>query len=1014
MKPQLMPNAILGCLFVALFCGRVAGLDPSRKISQYGHNMWRIQDGYLPAAPEAIAQTADGYLWVGTAAGLVRFDGVRFVAWASMKGEKLPSDQIHSLLGASDGSLWIGTARGLARWKDGILTTYENLVTSTWGIVEDGDADIWIARWDTDDGPGPVCRIRNTDVRCFGQNDGIPLKNATGLALDSSGNFWISGNQGLCKWKPGSPSLYLRDLADRGYLMGVHGLSVVNENHVWIGLQQPNGNLQLQEFEHGKWAAHTLPKAQGPPPSTYVLFHDLGGALWIGTARDGLFRTLGDKTDHFSSVDGLSSDSVFRFFQDREGTLWVATARGIDSFRDLPVVSYSIKEALPSDVSSTVLASHDGGLWIGGAEALSFLKQGKLSVFRRNHGLPGRDITTMSEDHHDRLWIGVDSSLAVLVNGHFLPIRKPDGSSLGIVFGIAEDAAGNQWAITDGKLFQIKNLKVQKEISLPQKCFSIARDFKEGVWLGCDNGDLAHYYSDRSDTFPRVSATYIRQLLPDPSGALWAVTKNALIWRNDNTSATMTTQNGLPCNEIYAVVKDEAGALWIYARCGLLSIAASELTRWHQNPSIQVKVEALDVYDGVQPGLTPLQPQSTRSLDGHLWFVNDNLVQTFDPRNWAKNTLRPNVVVERLAAKDVSYPIQHGLKLPALIRNLEIDYTALSFVVPQKVRFRYKLDGRDTSWQEAGTRREAFYTDLGPGSYRFRVIACNNDGVWNQDGATIDFTVAPAWYQTSWFRASCAAAFLLSLWAVYQLRIVQLRRQFAVALEARVDERTRIARELHDTLLQSFHGLMFRFQAARNMLPRSPENAMRTLDEAISSTRNAITESRDAIHDLRSEPTADGDLVQLLEADGQELAAVLGADQNLPAFRVIVEGERQRISPALHDEVHRIAREVMRNAFHHAGAKKIEVEIRYGKNQLRLRVRDDGRGLDPKVLKSSRRPGHWGLAGIRERAQQIGAQLTIWSEAGAGTEIELTVPDITYKDASTNSRFKLFRKERVS
>ena len=277
----------------------------------------------------------------------------------------------------------------------------------------------------------------------------------------------------------------------------------------------------------------------------------------------------------------------------------------------------------------------------------------------------------------------------------------------------------------------------------------------------------------------------------------------------------------------------------------------------------------------MQPGLTPLQPQSTRSLDGHLWFVNDNLVQTFDPRNWQKNTLWPNVVVERLAAKDLSYPIQHGLRLPALVRNLEIDYTALSFVVPQKVRFRYKLDGRDTSWQEAGTRREAFYTDLGPGSYRFRVIACNNDGVWNQDGATIDFTVAPAWYQASWFRASCAAAFFLSLWAIYQLRMLQLRRQFAVALEVRVDERTRIARELHDTLLQSFHGLMFRFQAARNLLPRSPENAMRTLDEAISSTRKAITESRDAIHDLRSEPTAD-DLVQLLEADGQELA-VLGA-----------------------------------------------------------------------------------------------------------------------------------------
>jgi signal transduction histidine kinase/ligand-binding sensor domain-containing protein len=1014
MKPRLVPHTILGFLLAALFCGRVAGLDPSRKISQYGHNMWRIQDGYLPAPPEAIAQTVDGYLWIGTSAGLLRFDGVRFVPWASPNGERLPSDQIHSLLGASDGSLWIGTAKGLARWKDGILTTYENLITSIWGIVEDHDQDIWIVRWDTDDGPGPLCRIRNTDERCFGQNDGIPLQNATGLELDSSGDFWISGNQGLCKWKPGGPSLYVRDLADRGYLMGVRGLSVVNANQVWIGLQQPNGNLQLQEFDHGKWAAHPFPKAQGPPPSTNVLFRDRVGALWIGTARDGVFRILGDKTDHFSTIDGLSSDSVFRFFQDREGTLWVATTRGIDSFRDLPVVSYSIKEGIPSDVSSTVLASHDGGIWIGGAEALSFLKQRELSTFRTNHGLPGRDITTMSEDHRGRLWIGVDSSLAVLDHGHFLPIRKPDGSPLGIVFGIAEDAAGNEWAITDGKLFQIDNLKVQREISLQQKCFSIARDSKEGVWLGCANGDLAHYSSDRSDTFPRVSATYIRQLMPDPSGGLWAVIDDSLIWWNDNTSVTMATRNGLPCNELYAVVKDEAGALWIYARCGLLSIAASELTRWHRNPSAQVKVEALDVYDGVQPGITPLQPQGTRSLDGRLWFVNNTLVQTFDPRNWPKNPLPPNVVVERVAAKDVSYPIQHGLKLPGLIRNLEIDYTALSFVVPQKVRFRYMLEGRDTSWQEAGARRAAFYTDLGPGAYRFRVIACNNDGVWNKAGASLEFSVLPAYYQTIWFRTLCVAAFLGTLLALHRLRLYQQARQFNAQLDARVAERTRIARDLHDTLLQSFHGLMFRFQAARNMLPRNPDNAMRTLDEAISSTRAAITESRDAIHGLRSKPATDGDLARLLEAEAQELVAVLGPNQHAPTFRVIVEGERQRISPALHDEVYRIAREVMRNAFRHAGANKVEAEIRYDKNQLRLRVRDDGGGLDPKVLEMSQRPGHWGLAGIRERAKQIGAQLTIWSEHGAGTEIELTVPDIAYKDTRKNSRFNLFRKDSVS
>ena len=221
MKPHLVPQTILVFLLVALFCPRVAGLDPSRKISQYGHNTWRIQDGYVPGPPEAIAQTADGYLWIGTNAGLVRFDGARFVPWASPKGEKLPSDQILSLLGASDGSLWIGTTKGLARWKDGILTTYKNLPNSIWGIVQDHDGDIWVARWDSGDGRGPLCRIRDSDIRCFGRNDGIPLPTATELALDSSGNFWISGNEGLCKWKLGTPAVYFhRRTSETGLLDG--------------------------------------------------------------------------------------------------------------------------------------------------------------------------------------------------------------------------------------------------------------------------------------------------------------------------------------------------------------------------------------------------------------------------------------------------------------------------------------------------------------------------------------------------------------------------------------------------------------------------------------------------------------------------------------------------------------------------------------------------------------------------------------------------------------------------
>jgi signal transduction histidine kinase len=372
------------------------------------------------------------------------------------------------------------------------------------------------------------------------------------------------------------------------------------------------------------------------------------------------------------------------------------------------------------------------------------------------------------------------------------------------------------------------------------------------------------------------------------------------------------------------------------------------------------------------------------------------------------------VHIEEIIADRRSYAVARNLSLPPITRDLEIDYTALSFMAPQKVRFRYKLEGHDVNWQEPGTRRQAFYSDLPPRRYRFHVIACNNDRVWNEAGATLDFRVMPAWYQTIWFRISCAGGFVLLLWALYRLRLQQLQRQFNMTLEARIGERTRIARELHDTLLQSLHGLMFRFQAARNMLPGRPEQAMQDLDGAIARTEQAIAESRGAIRDLRSEPVAQSDLAELLTAMGQELAVFEGANRDGPVFRVIVEGERRRLCPLLHEEVYGIARELLRNAFQHASACRIEAEIRYDGDLFRLRVRDDGKGIDPEVLEAGGRTGHWGLPGVRERAQKLGARLDFWSEAGAGTEVQLTVPAaVAYEKSRDGAGFRLFRKTRI-
>ena len=363
-----------------------------------------------------------------------------------------------------------------------------------------------------------------------------------------------------------------------------------------------------------------------------------------------------------------------------------------------------------------------------------------------------------------------------------------------------------------------------------------------------------------------------------------------------------------------------------------------------------------------------------------------------DPARLVGKAAPPPVHIESVIADHKTYSLKRGVRLPALTRDLEIDYTALSLGAPQKVYFRYRLEGRESDWQQPGTRRQAYYTDLRPGSYTFRVIACNSDGVWNDAGDTLAFSIDSAYYQTNWFRAALVAAFFVGLWALYRLRLHQIGREFNANLEGRVDERVRVARDLHDTLLQSFQGLMPVFQTARNLLPGQSDRAAEVLDEGLHDAADAIVEGRNAIQNLRAKPSVERDLDSLLTAAGQELAQSPEAEGSAPAFRVVVEGSRQPLAPLLQDEIYRIGREMLRNAFRHAHAGRIEAEIRYDRGMFRLRIRDDGKGIDSSVLKEGALTGHWGLPGMHERAKRMGGSLKIWSEPGAGTEAELTVP----------------------
>jgi signal transduction histidine kinase len=433
---------------------------------------------------------------------------------------------------------------------------------------------------------------------------------------------------------------------------------------------------------------------------------------------------------------------------------------------------------------------------------------------------------------------------------------------------------------------------------------------------------------------------------------------------------------------------DDDHSFWLYTICGLVRISRTELDAWAADSKRTIQVAVFDSSDGVRSiaNAGGYSPRVAKSANGKLWFEAGYGVSVIDPRHLPFNKLPPPVHIEQITVDRKTYDASANLRLPALTRDLEIDYTALSLVAPEKNRFKYKLEGYDRDWQDVGNRRQAFFTNLSPRSYRFRVMASNNSGVWNEAGASLDFSVAPAYYQTTWFRLSSVAAGLALLAALYQLRLRYLKHEFNVSLEARVGERTRIARDLHDTLLQSFQGVLLKFYAATFKV--SDERARTELEGVIEQARSAIAEGRDAVQGLRSSVTVTNDLALAMGKVGKELAA----QDNGPQFDLQVVGEPRELVPIVRDEVYRIGCEALRNAFRHAQAKRIEAEIQYEPRRLQLRVRDNGKGIDPKVLKEGGRAGHHGLPGMHERAKLVRGKLAVWSELDSGAEIELTIP----------------------
>jgi signal transduction histidine kinase/ligand-binding sensor domain-containing protein len=982
----LAPGVALAWTLLAL-PSRLYALNPALDISQYAHTAWTIRGGFFSSPVSSIAQTPDGYLWLGTASGLLRFDGVRLVRWQPRGDEQLPSPTIRKLLVTHEGRLWIGTLAGLASWKDGRLVTYPEFAGQPIAsLVEDSQRTVWAGTITVPN--ARLCAIR-TSVECVGQDGRFGL--GVFSLFEEPGRLWVGAASGLWRWVPGDPRRYPTPT--------IRAFATAGDGPLLIAMSDGIRRLVGDRLE-----PYPI-RGINRPLGALQLLADRDGGVWIGT-QVGLVHVHDGQADLFTRADGLSGDYVEALFEDREGNVWVATNEGLDRFRELAVTSLARGSGMPTDLTSSVLRARDGAVWIGTPNGLIRWNAGRTTVYRTRDGLPDDRVGTLFEDSAGRILVATLGGMAVFDRGTFAPLRSVPTR---VVYGIVEAHPGEYW-ISDQEqgLIHLIDEKVVDRMTwsaLGHDNHATALAFdkaRTGLWLGFYNGGVVFLRNGTAresyGTAEGLGAGRVSQLQFDADGALWAATAAGLSRINNSRITTLTTRNGLPCDAVHWTIADGDRSRWLSMSCGLARISSTELDAWIADPNRSVKTDVLDGTDGVRTVATPIgfSPPAARVADGRLWFAAPNGVGVVDPRRLPFNTLPPAVHIEQIVADRQTYDTLtntgEGVRLPPLVRDLQIDYTALSFVAPEKVRFRYQLEGYDPDWEDVGTRRQAFYNDLPPGNYRFRVTASNNSGVWNETGAFLDFSVAPAYYQTVWFRGLVLMVAATLLWAGYRYRLRQVAYEFDARLHERVNERTRIARELHDTLLQSFHGLLFRFQAANNMLPDRPGEARQKFESAIDQAAQALTEGRDAVQNLRLAGVDTTDLAVAITTLSEELSAADtdGIDAK-PVVNVAVSGTPRDLHAVLRDDIYRIAGEALRNAFRHSHARHIEVEVRYDEKQLQLRVRDDGNGIDVKVLEE-RKAGHFGLPGMRERAELIGGHLDVWSQAGIGTEVDLKVP----------------------
>jgi ligand-binding sensor domain-containing protein len=978
----------MAVVVLACFCNMADGLDPHRSYSQYLRQRWTMGNGFPGGRINSIAQTADGYLWIGTSKGLVRFDNFSFVSVGRSNRVTPPISQALALVSGTDGSLWVwDQTRNVQRYLHG---KFDGMTSSS------GEQRNVVAAVAPSNGDGVLVATQAPRV--------FRYRNGTSEALTGKGNLEIPVPQTL---------------------------AATTDGRIWMATYEAG----LFYFQAGRTTAVT----EGVPDSKINCMLPVeNGGLWIGTDK-GLVLWDGREISTRISLRALKGSRVLSLARDREANLWIGTSGGL--FR-LNSAGLSLMEDGQQRSSRTVTAifeDRENNLWVGDAEGIERLRNGLFTTYSVGEGLLAESLGPIYTDSSDRAWVAPSNGgLYRIANGEAVRVAAA-GLGPDVIYSIAgfkEDlwVGRREGGLTHlvqlgGARPDVQAVKTYTHVQgLAQNSVSSVFRSSDGtIWAGTLSGGVSRLQAGKFATFTSsdgLGSNTISSIQEGGDGAMWFATSDGLTRLAKGVFNTYRARDGLPSDEVITILADSSGILWVGTSQGLAYFSLGAITpvvdtrpALHEpifgvaedaegflwvtsaNHVFRVRRDALrnglvddEEYReyGEEDGLRGTEGvrrdrSAITDAQGRVWLSTSHGISMAGPTGLQGDAAPPIPQVESLSSDGNPASFDGPIRIGPDPQRISITYEAVSLAVPYRVRYRYRLHGFDRSLSDPTDVRQVVYTNLGPGSYRLELLASRNNGAWQRSEDAISFTIEPTIWETWWFRVACGLSIAGVLWLLYLYRLNLATARIQERLDARLEERERIARELHDTLLQGFQGLMLRLQAVSKILPPQ-EASHKMLEQVLDRADQVLLEGRERVKDLRQAQMTPDDLSEVIARCGEELA-----EGGTALFNVAVLGSPQALDPAVFSEVNRIAREALFNCFQHAKASKVEAEITYSHAAFSLRILDDGIGID-EALVSNGRVGHWGLAGMRERAQKVGGRLNIWTRPGTGTEIDLVIP----------------------